>query len=227
MRRMDRLQWVGRHATQMEPLGVYANENDPDGEAMISVDDEQTWIDQAKAGDSSAYRMLVERHQEIIARLVGRLLGGDHPGLDDVVQDVFVRAYFALDRFRGQAAFRTWLTRIAVNRCRDEQRRAKRRHTLTQTLAQHAAIEQGVSLACDRDDLQETPDAIGQQVQNAVASLPEKLRVVVTLKDLEGYSYEEVSRILECKLGTVKSRHARAREQLRRRLEPMRPRLQM
>ncbi|ETW93220.1 MAG: hypothetical protein ETSY2_51805, partial [Candidatus Entotheonella gemina] len=90
---------------------------------MVTVDDEQIWIDQAKAGDSSAYRMLVERHQDAIARLVSRLLGADHPGIDDVIQDVFVRAYFALDRFRGQAAFRTWLTRIAVNRCRDEQRR--------------------------------------------------------------------------------------------------------
>ncbi|WP_179137900.1 sigma-70 family RNA polymerase sigma factor [Candidatus Entotheonella palauensis] len=192
---------------------------------MVTVDDEQIWIDQAKAGDSSAYRMLVERHQDAIARLVSRLLGADHPGIDDVIQDVFVRAYFALDRFRGQAAFRTWLTRIAVNRCRDEQRRTQRRWTLTRTLAQQAALEQETAVEPQGDGLEETPDAIGQHVQNAVASLPEKLRVVVTLKDLEGYSYEEVSRILECKLGTVKSRHARAREQLRRRLEPIVPSL--
>jgi RNA polymerase sigma-70 factor (ECF subfamily) len=146
---------------------------------------------------------------------------------------VFVRAYFALDQFRGQAAFRTWLTRIAVNRCRDEQRRTQRRWTLSRTLAQHAAIEQNTTpeprsapLASCGDRIEEAPDALGQLVQNAVASLPEKLRVVVTLKDLEGYSYEEVSRILQCKLGTVKSRHARAREQLRRWLESVVPRLQ-
>ncbi len=196
------------------------------GEVRVIVDDEQTWIDQVKAGDPSAYRMLVEYHQSAIARLVSRLLGADHPGLDDVIQDVFVRAYFALDRFRGQAAFRTWLTRIAVNRCRDEQRRAQRRWTLTQTLTQQAAIEQEMAPEPSRDRSEEAPDAMGQHVQNAVASLTEKLRVVVTLKDLEGYSYEEVSRILKCKLGTVKSRHARAREQLRRRLEPIVPRLQ-
>ena len=71
----------------------------------------------------------------------------------------------------------------------------------------------------------EMEDTIGQHVQDAVAALPEKLRVVVTLKDLEGYSYEEVSRILQCKLGTVKSRHARARAQLRRRLEAVLPSL--
>jgi RNA polymerase sigma-70 factor (ECF subfamily) len=200
---------------------------------MVTVDDEQTWIDQAKAGDPSAYRLLVERHQNAIVRLVSRLLGADHAGLDDVIQDVFVRAYFALDQFRGQAAFRTWLTRIAVNRCRDEQRRTQRRWTLARTLAQHAAIEQNTTpepssappASCG-DRIEEAPDALGQLVQNAVARLPEKLRVVVTLKDLEGYSYEEVSRILQCKLGTVKSRHARAREQLRRWLESVVPRLQ-
>ncbi len=192
---------------------------------MVTADDEQTWIEQAQAGDASAYRLLVEHHQNAIARLVSRLLGADHPGLDDVIQDVFVRAYFALDRFRGQAAFRTWLTRIAVNRCRDEQRRARRRWTLTRTLTQQAAIESEMSPEPPGDSLETAPDAIGQHVQTAVASLPEKLRVVVTLKDLEGYSYEEVSRILQCKLGTVKSRHARAREQLRRRLEPVVPNL--
>jgi RNA polymerase sigma-70 factor (ECF subfamily) len=192
---------------------------------MVTVGDEQSWIDQAKAGDPSAYRMLVERHQDAVARLVGRLLGPDHAGLDDVIQDVFVRAYFALDRFREQASFRTWLMRIAVNRCRDEQRRTQRRWSLTRALAQQAAIEQETAPEPQGEVLQEAQDGIGQHVQNAVASLPEKLRVVVTLKDLEGYSYDEVSRILECKLGTVKSRHARAREQLRRRLEPVVPSL--
>ena len=204
----------------MEPPGVYDREKDMHGEAMAAVDDEQRWIEQAKAGESSAYRLLVERHEEAIARLVSRLLGADYPSLDDVVQDVFVRAYFALDRFRGEASFRTWLTRIAVNRCRDEQRRMQRRWSLTRALRRQAALEPPMDEA-----LEDESHAIGQQVQDAVAALPEKLRIVVTLKDLEGYSYDEVSRILQCKLGTVKSRHARAREQLRRRLESVVPSL--
>jgi RNA polymerase sigma-70 factor, ECF subfamily len=211
---------------QTEPLGVCYDEDNVAGEAMVTVDDEQTWIDQAKAGDASAYRMLVEHHQHAIARLVSRLIGADHPNLDDVIQDVFVRAYFALEQFRGQAAFRTWLMRIAVNRCRDEQRRAQRRWSLARALSQHVAMgqQEAAPEPCG-DTFAEAPHAMGQHVQAAVSSLPEKLRVVVTLKDLEGYSYEEVSRILQCKLGTVKSRHARAREQLRRRLEPVVPSL--
>ncbi len=193
---------------------------------MVTVDDEQSWIHQAQSGDASAYRLLVEHHQGAIARLVSRLLGPDDAGLDDVIQDVFVRAYFALDRFRGQAAFRTWLTRIAVNRCRDEQRRTQRRWVLTQTLAQRVSMYQEAVQEPPRDALEDTPDEVGQQVQAAVASLSDKLREVVTLKDLEGYSYEEVSRILQCKIGTVKSRHARAREQLRQRLVTAVPGLQ-
>lgn len=193
---------------------------------MVAAEDEQTWIRQAQAGDTSAYRLLVEHHQSAIARLVGHLLGPDDAGLDDVIQDVFVKAYFALDRFRGQSAFRTWLTRIAVNRCRDEQRRTQRRWALTQTLTQRAALGQDAASEPSQDAFEDASDEIGQQVQTAVASLPEKLRVVVTLKDLEGYSYEEVSRILQCKLGTVKSRHARGREQLRQRLVSTVPGLQ-
>ncbi len=193
---------------------------------MVIVDDEQSCIRQAQGGDSSAYRLLVERHQGAIARLVGRLLGPDDAGLDDVIQDIFVRAYFSLDKFRGQSAFRTWLTRIAVNRCRDEQRRSQRRWAFTQVLTRRAALGQDVGSEQPQDTIEETPNEIGQQVQTAVANLPEKLRVVVTLKDLEGYSYEEVSRILQCKLGTVKSRHARGREQLRKRLASTVPGLQ-
>lgn len=193
---------------------------------MVAEDDEQSWIRHAQAGDPSAYRLLVEQHQNALARLVGRLLGPDYAGLDEVIQDVFVKAYFALDRFRGQSAFRTWLMHIAVNRCRDEQRRLRRRWTLTHTLTQHATLRQDGMPEPSREALEDAPDALAQQVQAAVASLPEKLRVVITLKDLEGYSYEDVSRILQCKLGTVKSRHARGREQLRQRLAAIVPGLQ-
>lgn len=193
---------------------------------MVTVDDEQVWIRQAQAGDASAYRLLVEHHQGAIAQLVSHLLGPDNAGIDDVIQDVFVQAYVALDRFRGQAAFRTWLTRIAVNRCRDEQRRTQRRWAFAQTLTRRAAMGQDAALEPPPEAIEEAPDEIGTQVQTAVASLSEKLRAVVTLKDLEGYSYEEVSRILQCKLGTVKSRHARGREQLRQRLAAVVPGLQ-
>lgn len=189
---------------------------------MVVADDEQAWICRARDGDPEAYGVLVERYQPRIFRLVARWLGPDHVGIEDVTQDVFVRAYTALDTFRGDASFNTWLTRIALNRCRDEHRRAVSRRAVKEAFAREsaAALE---SAAQTREEPSDTSEATGRMVHLAVASLPDKLRRVVTLKDLEGYSYEEVSRILQCKVGTVKSRHARARAKLRRLLAPYVP----
>jgi len=191
---------------------------------MVAADDEQAWICRARDGDPEAYGVLVERYQQRIFRLVAKWLGPDRAGIEDVTQDVFVRAYMALDTFRGEASFSTWLTRIALNRCRDEHRRAMSRRALQEAFARESATV----LESAAQTLEEPPDAseeTGRLVHLAVASLPDKLRQVVTLKDLEGYSYEEVSRILQCKVGTVKSRHARAREKLRCLLAPYVPSL--
>ena len=84
---------------------------------MVAADDEQAWVCRARDGDPEAYGVLVERYQQRIFRLVAKWLGPDHAGIDDVTQDVFVRAYTALDTFRGDASFSTWLTRIALPSC--------------------------------------------------------------------------------------------------------------
>lgn len=186
---------------------------------MVAAGDEQEWIRRVCDGDSQAYRTLVERYQQRIFRLVAKWLGPDHPGVEDVTQDVFIRAYEALPQFRGDASFGTWLTRIAVNRCRDEHRRTMSRRGLKAALEREATVssewvverlDEGSESATD------TQEEVGRVVQLAVATLSDKLRTVITLKDLEGYSYDEVSQILQCKVGTVKSRHARGREKLRR-----------
>jgi RNA polymerase sigma factor (sigma-70 family) len=190
---------------------------------MVAVDDEQAWICRARDGNPEAYGVLVERYQQRIFRLVAKWLGPDHTGIEDVTQDVFVRAYTALDTFRGDASFRTWLTRIALNRCRDEHRRAVSRRALKEAFARESAALESTAQTLEAPP--DTSEETGRMVHLAVASLPDKFRLVVTLKDLEGYSYEEVSRILQCKVGTVKSRHARAREKLRGLLAPYVPSL--
>jgi RNA polymerase sigma factor (sigma-70 family) len=190
---------------------------------MVAVDDEQAWICRARDGNPEAYGVLVERYQQRIFRLVAKWLGPDHTGIEDVTQDVFVRAYTALDTFRGDASFRTWLTRIALNRCRDEHRRAVSRRALKEAFARESAALESADQTLEAPP--DTSEETGRMVHLAVASLPDKFRLVVTLKDLEGYSYEEVSRILQCKVGTVKSRHARAREKLRGLLAPYVPSL--
>ena len=196
---------------------------------MGVADDERDWIRRSRDGDAQAYRHLVERYQTRIYRLVSGLLGYDHGNVDDVVQEVFVKAYFSLRRFREEAAFATWIYRIAVNRARDEMKKASRHVSLDTSLSGEArqALQGLWNQAGNQED--ENPavsESLQRFVSQAIAALPDKLRTVVTLKDLEGLSYPEVGQILKCSVGTVKSRHSRAREKLRTLLGPHLPDLQ-
>ena len=187
-------------------------------------DSERDVVRRVRDGDSDAYRLLVERHQARIHRLVGRLLGPDHGDVDDVVQEVFVKAFFSLSKFREDAAFGTWITRIAINRARDELKKQSGRVSLDAEPGEEAVRGLRDLLSTEeprngeKDEASET--AVASLVARTVACLPERFRVVVTLKDMEGHSYQEVGRILNCSVGTVKSRHARARERLRKLLAP-------
>ena len=187
-------------------------------------DTERDVVRRVRGGDADAYRLLVERHQARIHRLVGRLLGPDHGDVDDVVQEVFVKAFFSLGKFREDAAFGTWITRIAINRTRDELKRQSGKVSLDTEPAEDAVESLRGRLATDEQHDGEVNEAraaaVGGVVARTVARLPDRLRIVVTLKDMEGNSYQEVARILNCSLGTVKSRHARGRARLRQMLAP-------
>ena len=187
-------------------------------------DTEKDVVRRVRDGDSDAYRLLVERHQARVHRLVGRLLGPDHGDVDDVVQEAFVKAFFSLGKFREDSAFGTWITRIAINCARDEFRKQSRQVPLDAEPSEEAVL--GLRSVLSGEDPPEREDdtsgreSVSRVVARTVARLPERFRVVVTLKDMEGCSYEEIGRILKCSPGTVKSRHARGRERLRRMLAP-------
>jgi len=187
-------------------------------------DTERDVVRRIRDGDSDAYRLLVERYQARLHRLVGRLLGPDHGDVDDVVQEVFVKAFFSLRKFREDATFGTWITRIAINRARDELKKQSGKVSLDAEPGEEAVRELRDLFSADppRDAVEDEPaeSAASRLVARTVASLPDRLRVVVTLKDMEGNSYQEVAGILKCSVGTVKSRHARARERLRQMLAP-------
>lgn len=187
-------------------------------------DTERDVVRRIRGGDADAYRLLVERHQARVHRLVGRLLGPDHGDVDDVVQEVFVKAFFSLAKFREDAAFGTWITRIAINRARDELKRQSGKVSLDTEPSEDAVEGLRDRLATDEHEDGEANEAreaaVSGVVARTVARLPDRLRVVVTLKDMEGNSYQEVARILNCSLGTVKSRHARGRARLRQMLAP-------
>lgn len=187
-------------------------------------DTERDAVRRVRDGDSDAYRLLVERYQARLHRLVGTLLGPDHGDVDDVVQEVFVKAFFSLSKFREDATFGTWITRIAINRARDELKKQSGKVSLDVEPGEEAVqgLRDRLSAEPSEDAGEDEPadSAASRLVARTVASLPDRLRVVVTLKDMEGNSYQEVAGILKCSVGTVKSRHARARERLRQMLAP-------
>jgi RNA polymerase sigma-70 factor (ECF subfamily) len=136
--------------------------------------------------------------------------------VDDIAQDVFIKAYEGLKNFKFNSSFYTWLYRIAVNTCRDEMRKRKTRRflsfeSLSESVQQHIHIKN--STAPHDGELQDV-------ISDCLNKLPEKYRIPMVLKDVQGFSYEEISEVLECEMGTVKSRLSRARSMMRDYLRP-------
>jgi RNA polymerase sigma-70 factor (ECF subfamily) len=174
---------------------------------------EQTDLDLAQRhryGDSAAFEEVYRRFGSMVYNLALRL-AGDPDEAADLTQEVFVRAFRHLGKYRGGASLKTWLYRVALNHCRSRLRRRRRRLLLP------LAPEAQESLADpDRGPEQSAlAHDLGRCVERALAALPPVFREAVVLRDLEGLSYEEIARILRVRLGTVRSRIARGREQLR------------
>ncbi len=169
-----------------------------------------------QGGDQKAFRILVERYQERIRNLIYSILNRDDV-VDDLAQEIFIRLYQALPKFRFESSFYTWLYRIAVNKVRDEMRRKKvKRFFSLQKLMDDADAELASKMTVAPVDY-----STAELISKALNHLPEKFRLPVVLKDVDGLSYEEIAEILECEIGTVKSRLSRARAMLRRMLKPL------
>jgi RNA polymerase sigma-70 factor (ECF subfamily) len=173
--------------------------------------DETELLARAVAGEPAAFDRLVTIHQARLAKLVQRLLGWKSD-VDDVVQDVFVDALKHLRRFDGRSSVLTWLTRIAINRCRSHQRRAWLRRFLPLPLGE-GRTEEGAS---DRLEVGETV----QQVQNAIRQLNQRDREIIVLRYLEELSIHEIAEMLKLSRGAVDVRLARARKRLETILKP-------
>ena len=167
-------------------------------------------------GERSAFRVLVERYQSRIKNLIYSIFH-EPDVIDDLAQEVFIKAYEALPHFRFQSSFYTWLYRIAVNRSRDELRKRKVRRLFSlQALLESSDHELGSKLAVEPRDTE-----VQELIASALKTLPERFRTVIILKDIDGLSYEEIAEVLQCEMGTVKSRLFRARATLRNVLKPL------
>jgi RNA polymerase sigma-70 factor (ECF subfamily) len=184
---------------------------------------DQQLVERAQRGDKRAFELLVEKYQRKLARLVSRLVR-DPGEVEDVTQEAFIKAYRALPSFRGDSAFYTWLYRIGINTAKNYLvAMGRRAPTSTEVEAEEAEGHQDGELLRDIN----TPESllltreIGDTVNAAIDALPEELRSAIQLRELEGMSYEEIAKLMDCPIGTVRSRIFRAREAIAERLKPL------
>ena len=176
-----------------------------------------------REGDKQAFGLLVEKYRRKLLRLLSRMVR-DQDEIEDIAQETFIKAYRALPQFRGDAAFYTWLYRIGVNTAKN--------YLATRGRAMPTVSDQAMN---DEDEPDErlvakdigTPESelLSKQmvmaVNEAVEALPEELRQAITLREIEGMSYEEIAETMECPIGTVRSRIFRAREAIATKLRPI------
>lgn len=181
--------------------------------------DDANWVKKAQKGDSTAFEQLVLAHQNQIYRLCFRMLGNAEDAAD-MTQETFLKAWRNLDRFQGDAAFSTWLYRLASNCCLDFLRSQKRRPTVSMTAEDDDGEEQTIEVADDSATPEEELllKEERSEIARAMASLDEEQRQILSLRVVNDLSYTEIAEILDIKEGTVKSRLARARENLRKKL---------
>ena len=178
------------------------------------------------AGDQRAYELLVLKYQRRIERLIARMVR-DTDLVQDIAQETFLRAYRALHQFRGEAQFYTWLYRIAVNTAKKALLDMKRNPVVTESALQSSDDEDETSRPGNEPINEETPETvlaaqeIAAAVNAAMDALPEDLRQAVTLREIEGLSYEEIATVMGCPIGTVRSRIFRAREAISARVKPL------
>ena len=191
--------------------------------SMTDREIDRQLVARAQRGDKQAFEMLVEKYQRKLARLLSRFIR-DPAEVEDVTQEAFIKAYRALPAFRGDSAFYTWLYRIGINTAKNYlMAMGRRAPTSTEVEAEEAeGFEEGEQL---RDI--NTPESlllsneIARTVNSTIEQLPEELRTAIQMREIEGMSYEDIAKAMDCPIGTVRSRIFRAREAIAERLRPL------
>nr|WP_319566829.1 RNA polymerase sigma factor RpoE [uncultured Rhodoferax sp.] len=201
----------------VEPLGVLPLAPDNPDALLVA---------RTVAGDQAAFELLVIKYQRRVERLIGRMVR-DVDLVDDIAQETFIRAYRALHQFRGDSQFYTWLYRIAVNTAKKFLLELKRDPTISQAAMQSSDDEDETFRTKYEPTTSETPESvlaakeIALVVNAALESLPADLKQALTLREIDGMSYEEIAELMACPLGTVRSRIFRAREAVSAQVKPM------
>ncbi|SRR5690554_900476 len=190
--------------------------------AQPAQDTDQQLVARVQKGDKRAFDLLVLKYQHKIFAIIGRYVR-DHAEVQDVAQEAFIKAYRALGNFRGDSAFYTWLYRIAINTAKNHLVARNRRPPSSDVEVEDAEFYAGSEALKDVDTPEHSllRDELQDVVDQAIRDLPEDLRTAVTLREMEGLSYEDIAAIMDCPVGTVRSRIFRAREAIDRNVRPL------
>ncbi|MFD2178701.1 RNA polymerase sigma factor RpoE [Veronia pacifica] len=189
---------------------------------MSEQQTDQALIERVQNGDKQAFNLLVIKYQNKVCNLISRYVT-NHGDIQDVAQEAFIKAYRAIPGFRGDSAFYTWLYRIAVNTAKNHLVAQGRRPPSSDIDADEAEnFENGGALKeiSNPENLM-LSEQLKQVVFNTIETLPEELKVAITLREIDGLSYEEIAEVMECPVGTVRSRIFRAREAVDKRVNPL------
>ncbi|WP_445396385.1 RNA polymerase sigma factor RpoE [Zobellella sp. An-6] len=183
---------------------------------------DQQLVERVQRGDKNAYNLLVRKYQHKVANLVARYVS-NHGDVPDVTQEAFIKAYRALPGFRGESAFFTWLYRIAVNTAKNYLVSQRRRPPGSDVEIDDAEYYDGGEALKELSSPENLmlSDEIKRAVFETIDALPEDLKTAITLRELEGMSYEEIASVMDCPVGTVRSRIFRAREAIDKRVQPL------
>ena len=198
------------------------NQDETERARMSEAQVDQLLVERVQKGDKKAFDLLISKYQHRIVSLVARYVSDQTEALD-VAQEAFIKAYRAIDRFRGDSAFYTWLYRIAINTAKNWLVARKRRPPATDI---DAADAEQYDLE-SRLKEQGTPEnelmreEIKRTVYDTIAELPDDLRTAIMLREMEGMSYEDIAITMDCPIGTVRSRIFRAREAIDEKLKPL------
>lgn len=179
-------------------------------------------VKRVQSGDTAAYDILVQKYQHKVVNLVGRFVS-DHAECYDITQDAFIKAYRAIGNFRGDSQFYTWLYRIAANTAKNylaSRARKSPNYTVDVDDAEHFEGESGLKEYANPENLLLTEE-IKETVFAAIEALPDDLKSAITLREIEGLSYEEIAEVMDCPIGTVRSRIFRARDVIDKELRPL------
>ena len=189
---------------------------------MDTRETDQQLVERAQRGDTRAFDLLVKKYQHKIIGLIGRYVH-DHAEVHDVAQEAFIKAYRALGKFRAESAFYTWLYRIAINTAKNHLvSRGRRPPGSDLDIADAEIVDQSGRLSdIESPEAAIARDQLEAAVFEAIEQLPEDLRTAITLREFDGLSYEDIAQIMDCPVGTVRSRIFRAREAVDRHIQPL------